>query len=206
MRPLVVLSLLLSLQLASAASSIYDFSVTKAGGSQVSLSNFKAPVTLIVNTASQCGFTSQYAGLQSLATQFAGTLSILAFPCNGFFAQEPGDDASIQAFVKDTYGVTFNVFAKVESVNGDDAHPLFDYLKQMTSADPVAQAPWAKAPAGRERDVQWNFSSTRSVLTPLRARNPRLTRPAAPAAPSGALVLFLRVSLRQWRADQALRL
>lgn len=154
-----VLFLLGLFQVSWAASSIYDFSVTKAGGSEVSLSDFKSPVTLIVNTASQCGFTAQYGGLQALYTKFPGKLEILAFPCNGFFAQEPGDDASIQAFVKDTYGVTFNVFAKTD-VNGPSAHPLFDYLKEMTSADPVGLASWAPAAAGRERDVQWNFSST----------------------------------------------
>lgn len=202
MRVLALLGLVL--QVAEGASSIYDFSVAKAGGSEVSLSNFKAPVTLIVNTASKCGFTAQYNGLQSLYTQFAGKLEILAFPCNGFFAQEPGDDASIQAFVKDTYGVTFNVFAKVE-VNGPDSHPLFDYLKDMTSADPVGLASWAKPSPGRERDVQWNFSSTRarSVQTPPRpeCRSPAHSPRARDARPYAEFLCVNGVPVKRFDFD-----
>lgn len=90
--------------------SIFDFDVQTAGGATVSLAKYSgAPVTLIVNTASKCGFTGQYQGLQELAQAFGEDLQILAFPCHQFAQQEPGSDAEIQAFVKREYGVTFPV-------------------------------------------------------------------------------------------------
>ena len=108
---------------------IYDFSVTTIDGQLQTLGAYRGRVLLIVNIASQCVFTNQYAGLESLYERYREQgLTILGFPCNQFFHQEPGDAAQIQSFCSRTYHVTFPLFAKIE-VNGDNAHPLFRYLK-----------------------------------------------------------------------------
>ncbi|MFO0936643.1 MAG: glutathione peroxidase [Gemmataceae bacterium] len=96
---------------------------------ETTLAEFRHRVLLIVNVASQCGFTPQYAGLESLyRTHRDAGLTILGFPCNQFLSQEPGDEAAIGAFCKRTYDVTFPVFAKIE-VNGANTHPLYQFLK-----------------------------------------------------------------------------
>ena len=107
---------------------ITDFEVKAADGGSASLDTWRGKVLLIVNTASQCGFTPQYAGLEALyrAHKDRG-LTVLGFPCNQFGAQEPGSDAQIGAFCEKNYGVSFPVFSKIE-VNGAGAHPLFKYL------------------------------------------------------------------------------
>jgi len=111
--------------------SIYEFSVKTAQGTEKSLSDFKGKVLLVVNTASKCGFTPQYAELQTLYdTYHSKGLEILAFPCDQFAHQEPGSDAEIQAFCQTNYGVTFPVFAKID-VNGKTAHPLYQYLRKQ---------------------------------------------------------------------------
>ncbi|MCE1253370.1 MAG: glutathione peroxidase [Anaerolineae bacterium] len=112
-------------------SSIYDFSVKKADGSQQDLSEFKGKVLLIVNTASKCGFTPQYSELQHLYEQWGGQgFEILAFPCDQFAHQEPGSDTEIQEFCQLNYGLTFPVYAKID-VNGESAHPLYTYLRSQ---------------------------------------------------------------------------
>ncbi|MEA4910113.1 MAG: glutathione peroxidase [Chloroflexi bacterium] len=109
--------------------SIYDFNVNDAAGESHSLDEYRGKVMLIVNTASKCGFTPQYAELQSLYTGWRDKgLEILAFPCDQFAHQEPGSDAEIQEFCQVNYGVTFPVFAKID-VNGENAHPLYRYLR-----------------------------------------------------------------------------
>ena len=109
--------------------SIYDFSATTLDGRDISLADYKGKVLLIVNTASKCGFTPQYDGLEKLHRQYGERgLAVLGFPCNQFGAQEPGDAAEIANFCSLTYQVTFPMFAKVD-VNGDNAHPLFQFLK-----------------------------------------------------------------------------
>jgi glutathione peroxidase len=110
-------------------SSIYDYKANSLDGKEVPLSDYQGKVVLIVNTASQCGFTPQYAGLEALykAYQDKG-LTVLGFPCNQFGAQEPGSSAEIGAFCQKNYGVTFPMFEKIE-VNGNHAHPLWTYLK-----------------------------------------------------------------------------
>jgi glutathione peroxidase len=124
----------------------FDFTATRLDGSTQSLANYRGQVLLIVNTASACGFTPQYAGLQALQEKLHGQgLTILGFPCNQFGAQEPGDEAAIGAFCEKNYGVTFPMFAKVD-VNGPDAHPLFQYLKK--------QKPGL---LGSEK-IKWNFT------------------------------------------------
>lgn len=110
-------------------SKIYDFKVPNSKNEQVSLKNYEGKTLLIVNTASKCGFTPQYEDLQKLHDEYNDKgLEILAFPCDQFANQEPGDNDSIQEFCQINYGLTFPVFGKI-NVNGDDAHPLYKYLK-----------------------------------------------------------------------------
>src|SRR6478736_5639355 len=109
---------------------LYDFSIKTSDGKDTTLSPYAGKVLLIVNVASKCGFTPQYEGLEKLNTTFKDRgLMVLGFPCNQFGAQEPGTDSEIQSFCSMNYGVTFPVFSKVD-VNGDNAHPLYQYLKK----------------------------------------------------------------------------
>ena len=126
--------------------SIYEFTAKGGDGSDVALSEFKGKVLLIVNTASACGFTPQYEGLQSLYSRFQDKgFEILAFPCNQFGGQEPGTDQEIQSFCELKFGVKFRVFSKID-VNGEGAHPLFQFLKH--------EAPGL---LGTEA-IKWNFT------------------------------------------------
>ncbi|MFO7993866.1 MAG: glutathione peroxidase [Marinobacter sp.] len=126
--------------------SIYDFQATDIRGEEHSLDEFRGKVLLIVNTASKCGFTPQFEGLQSLYTDLNEKgLEVLGFPCNQFRNQDPADDKAISEFCSLNYGVDFPMFAKIE-VNGPDAHPLFEYLKHN-----------ARGLLGSEA-VKWNFT------------------------------------------------
>ena len=126
--------------------SVYDFSAQRLDGSEESLSAYRGQVLLIVNTASQCGFTPQYAGLETLYENLhEDGLTILGFPCNQFGAQEPGSEAEIGQFCRANYGVTFPMFAKIE-VNGERAHPLYKYLKD------------AKPGLLGTEAIKWNFT------------------------------------------------
>ena len=110
---------------------IYDYTALAADGSAAPLIDYQGKVLLIVNTASKCGFTPQYEGLETLYRRHQGDgFAVLGFPCNQFGAQEPGDAAEIANFCSLTYDVTFPVLSKVE-VNGPKADPLFIYLKQQ---------------------------------------------------------------------------
>lgn len=114
-------------------SSAYDFSATAIDGTERHLSAFAGQVALVVNTASQCGFTPQYAGLQSLYETFGDRgFVVLGFPCDQFGHQEPGKESEIAEFCESSFGVRFPMFAKVD-VNGDHAHPLFAWLKEQKS-------------------------------------------------------------------------
>jgi glutathione peroxidase len=125
---------------------VTDFEVQAADGTLRSLGDFAGQVLLIVNTASRCGFTPQYAGLEQLQRRYgAQGFSVLAFPCNQFGAQEPGDAAEIAHFCTIRYDVSFPVFAKLE-VNGTGASPLFEHLK--------AAAPGLLGSKG----IKWNFT------------------------------------------------
>jgi glutathione peroxidase len=125
---------------------IYGFSARSIDGREVSLGEFRDKVLLIVNTASKCGFTPQYEGLEALQKQYGDKgFTVLGFPCNQFGAQEPGDEAEIANFCKLTYDVDFPMFAKVD-VNGDTAHPLFKALKKA--------APGLLGSEG----IKWNFT------------------------------------------------
>jgi glutathione peroxidase len=131
---------------AQAPASVYDISATDIDGQPVSLTAYKDKVLLIVNTASQCGFTPQYQGLQALYDQYASQgLAILGFPCNQFGKQEPGDSAQIQSFCETSFGVSFPLFQKIE-VNGSNAHPLYQYLTKAAPGLLGTQA------------IKWNFT------------------------------------------------
>lgn len=111
--------------------SIYDFTVKAADGSDVSMSEYKGKVLLIVNTATGCGFTPQYDGLQDLYEKYAEQgFEILDFPCNQFGNQAPGTAEEIGSFCQSRYGITFRQFAKID-VNGDNAEPLYTFLKSQ---------------------------------------------------------------------------
>lgn len=125
---------------------IADFTVEKPDGSKLDLSDKAGKVLLVVNTASKCGFTPQYEGLEELHRKYADKgFEVVAFPCNQFGAQEPGDAEEIATFCKLTYDVSFPVMKKVD-VNGDQASPLFDWMK--------AEAPGLLGSKG----VKWNFT------------------------------------------------
>lgn len=115
----------------SEAMSIYDIEVKTIDGKVIKLENYKNRVLLIVNVASNCGYTNQYAGLQKLHTDYSQKgLSVLGFPCNQFLSQEPGTEEDIKSFCSLNYGVSFDMFSKI-NVNGDDAHPLYKFLKNQ---------------------------------------------------------------------------
>jgi glutathione peroxidase len=125
---------------------IFDLSADSLSGQPVNLSQYKGQVLLIVNTASKCGFTPQYQGLEAVYEQFKDKGAVvLGFPCNQFGGQEPGEAGEIGAFCEKNYGVTFPLFAKVD-VNGDNAHPLFKKLKK--------DAPGILGTEG----IKWNFT------------------------------------------------
>ncbi|AJS59895.1 glutathione peroxidase [Paenibacillus sp. IHBB 10380] len=126
--------------------SIYDFQVNTIAGEEISLSEYEGKVLLIVNTASKCGFTPQYKGLQELYEKFKDhNFEILGFPSNQFKEQEPGSADEIEQFCQINYGVTFPLFEKVD-VKGNTAHPLFQYLSK--------EAPGVLG----SKAVKWNFT------------------------------------------------
>ncbi len=148
--------------------SIYDFSATTLDGRDISLGDYKGKVLLIVNTASKCGFTPQYDGLEKLHRQYGERgLAVLGFPCNQFGAQEPGDAAEIANFCSLTYDVSFPMFAKVD-VNGSDAHPLYQYLKLAEGR--ACSAP--KASSGTSPSF-WSTATAKSSSAMHRRRNRR---------------------------------
>jgi glutathione peroxidase len=106
----------------------YDFSAKNLQGKEVNLSEYKGKFMLIVNVASKCGFTPQYAGLEDLFKSMSKDLVVLGFPCNQFGAQEPGAATEIESFCQVNYGVSFPMFSKID-VNGAEAHPLYQFLK-----------------------------------------------------------------------------
>lgn len=133
MRAVFILTFFITLIFGSDKMSIYDFEAKKINGKTVSMSQYKGNVMLIVNVASKCGFTSQYAGLQKLHEKYSSKgLSILGFPCNQFMNQEPASEKEIASFCSLNYGVSFDMFSKID-VNGDDAHPLYKYLTSKSS-------------------------------------------------------------------------
>jgi glutathione peroxidase len=127
-------------------SNLYDFSARTLGGDARSLADYRGKVVLVVNTASECGFTPQYEGLEAMSRKYRDKgFEVLGFPCNQFGAQEPGGAAEIGAFCEKNYGVSFQMFDKID-VNGPGAHPLFKWL---THAAPGI--------LGTEA-IKWNFT------------------------------------------------
>ena len=125
---------------------VHDFSARDLTGAEVPLSRFQGQVLLVVNTASRCGFTPQYAGLERLHEELSERgFAVLGFPCNQFGAQEPGQEAEIAQFCTTTFGIRFPMFAKVE-VNGPGAHPLYQWLKREAKGLLGSQA------------IKWNFT------------------------------------------------
>ncbi len=125
---------------------VFDFTAQDITGKDVDLSQYQGKVLLIVNTASKCGFTPQYKGLQALFEKYRERgLEVLGFPCNQFGHQEPGDEAAISEFCELNFGVDFPLFGKID-VNGDDAHPLYRHLKE--------EAPGLLG----SKAVKWNFT------------------------------------------------
>lgn len=114
---------------------LYDFKLNSLEGKQIDFAHYKGKTLLIVNTASQCGYTPQYADLQELHEKFGDKVTILGFPANNFGGQEPGTNAQIATFCKKNYGVAFQMFEKI-SVKGNDQHPLYQYLKEKTGKEP----------------------------------------------------------------------
>lgn len=157
--------------------SVFDFEATRLDGSTISLAAYRGQVLLIVNTASRCGFTPQYAGLEALYRERkAKGFTVLGFPCNQFGNQEPGDAAAIGAFCQANYGVSFPMFAKIE-VNGANTHPLYAHLKHA-----------APGMLGSEA-IKWNFTK---FLTDragaVVGRHAPATEPAALASAIDALL------------------
>ncbi len=125
---------------------LHEFSANTLAGRKTDLSVYKGKVVLVVNTASRCGLTPQYAGLETLHRNFSGKgLVVLGFPCNQFGAQEPGSAEQIGEFCEKNYGVTFPMFEKIE-VNGAGAHPLYQWLKKEAGG------------ASGSEDIEWNFA------------------------------------------------
>ncbi|MGA8785455.1 MAG: glutathione peroxidase [Polaromonas sp.] len=130
----------------SPAHTVYDFEARQIDGQDIALSGFRGKVMLIVNTASQCGFTPQFGGLEDLHKSYAGKgLVVLGFPCNQFGAQDPGNDSEIASFCQVNYGVSFPMMSKVD-VNGPAAHPLYKWL--------TSEAPGLLG----SKSIKWNFT------------------------------------------------
>ncbi len=119
----------------SPLASLYDFKINSLDGQTIDFSKYKGKTLLIVNVASKCGFTPQYADLQKLQDTYGSKVVILGFPANNFKGQEPGTNAEIAEFCQKNYGVTFQMFEKI-SVLGADQHPLYAYLKEKTGQEP----------------------------------------------------------------------
>jgi glutathione peroxidase len=145
-------NIILCIQTKGDVMNIYDFKVKNSSGEEVSLKDYKGKTLLIVNTASQCGFTPQYDELEALHEKYADKdFAVLGFPCNQFGGQEPGSDEEIQQFCTMKFGIKFPVFSKID-VNGSNAHPLYEFLKE-------------KAPGVLgSKKIKWNF--TKFLVSP----------------------------------------
>ena len=146
---------------------IYDFKALTSKGKELDFAQFEGKVLLIVNTASKCGFTPQFAGLEALNQKYRDKgLVIVGFPCNQFKEQDPGTDGEIEEFCQLNYGVTFQIMKKID-VNGDDASPIFEYLKTKAPTEEYngLKAKAAKAlfktiskSVEKDSDIKWNFT------------------------------------------------
>ena len=151
----------------SIMATIYDYKAIASNGKEIDFADYKGKVLLIINTASKCGFTPQFDGLEKLNEKYRDRgLVCIGFPCNQFAEQDPGSDSEIEGFCRMNYGVTFQIMKKVD-VNGDDEHPVFTFLKAQA---PTEEYKGLKAKAThtmlkgisksakKEGDVLWNFT------------------------------------------------
>lgn len=146
MKILFIMVLMLSQIFGGESMSIYDIEVKNIDKQTVKLDKYKGRVMLIVNVASKCGYTGQYAGLQELHEKYSSEgLSVLGFPCNQFLSQEPGTEEEIKNFCMSSFGVTFDMFAKID-VNGENTHPLYNFLKANASGILGSEV------------IKWNFT------------------------------------------------
>lgn len=146
MKILFIIALILSQLFGGESMSIYDIEVKNIDKQTLKLEKYKGRVMLIVNVASKCGYTGQYEGLQELHDKYSAKgLSVLGFPCNQFLGQEPGTEEEIKNFCMSSFGVSFDMFAKVD-VNGANTHPLYTFLKSNTSGFLGSEG------------IKWNFT------------------------------------------------
>jgi glutathione peroxidase len=136
-----ILALLFSLMFIAAPRSVYDFKLKTIDGSDFSLAKYRGKKLLIVNTASKCGYTPQYADLQKLADLYKDKVVVIGFPANNFASQEPGENSAIKTFCQKNFGVTFPLSQKI-SVTGDDIYPLFKYLTEAPNPDFTGEIKW----------------------------------------------------------------
>ena len=148
-------------------STIYDYKAIASNGKEIDFADYKGKVLMIINTASKCGFTPQFDGLEKLHEKYADRgLVMIGFPCNQFAEQDPGTDGEIQEFCRINYGVTFQIMKKID-VNGEEEHPIFTWLKAQA---PTEEYKGLKAKAAhtllksisttakKESDILWNFT------------------------------------------------
>ena len=128
--------LLLMLMVTTTGESIYDFKINSLEGQEIDFAKYKGKNLLIVNVASKCGFTPQYADLEKLHDEFGDQVVVLGFPANNFGSQEPGSNLEIAEFCQKNYGVSFQMFEKI-SVKGEDQHPLYQWLREKTGQEPT---------------------------------------------------------------------
>lgn len=146
---------------------IYDYKAVASNGKEIDFAEFKGKVLLIINTASKCGFTPQFEGLEKINEKYRDRgLVCIGFPCNQFASQDPGSDSEIEGFCRMNYGVTFQIMKKID-VNGPEAHPIFEYLKSQA---PTEEYKGLKAKASatmfktisksveKDSDIKWNFT------------------------------------------------
>ena len=131
-----IVTFLLLLMVSAAEQSIYDFRMNSLEGEEIDFERYRGKTLLIVNVASKCGFTPQYADLEKLHEEFGEKVVVLGFPANNFGGQEPGTSEEIAAFCRKNYGVKFQMFEKI-SVKGEDQHPLYQWLKAKTGETPT---------------------------------------------------------------------
>ncbi len=140
-----IMIVLMSTTMINAQKSFHDFKVTTIYGEELNLADFKGKKVLVVNTASKCGLTPQYEGLEALYKKYGGDdFEIVGFPANNFMKQEPGTDEEIANFCQENYGVSFQMMSKI-SVKGDDMHPLYEWLTQKSQN------------GVKDSEVLWNF-------------------------------------------------
>lgn len=164
---------------ATAPSHLYELTAETLTGAEQAMSDYQGQVLLMVNTASKCGFTPHYTGLQELHDSYGQRgLKVMGFPCNQFGAQEPGDSDEISSFCQINYGVTFDMFAKID-VNGADTHPVFRWLK--------SEGPGVLGSEG----IKWNFTKF------LVSRDGRVLKRYAPTTKPSAIAKDIEKALQE---------